>query len=73
MDFDQPPVVSVEVDPGRAPRSGVWPMTIPAVAQLARDGLDLPRGVTFLVGEDGLQNARGGGVLFLAAHDDPGP
>ena len=53
MDFDQPPVVSVEVDPGRAPRSGVWPMTIPAVAQLARDGLDLPRGVTFLVGENG--------------------
>lgn len=28
-------------------------MTIPAVAQLAREGLDLPRGVTFLVGENG--------------------
>lgn len=28
-------------------------MTIPAVAQLARDGLDLTSGVTFLVGENG--------------------
>ncbi len=28
-------------------------MTIPAVAQLARDGLELARGVTFLVGENG--------------------
>ncbi|MEO7398286.1 MAG: AAA family ATPase [Ilumatobacteraceae bacterium] len=30
-----------------------WPMTIPAVEQLARDGLDLAPGVTFLVGENG--------------------
>lgn len=28
-------------------------MTIPAVAQLVESGLDLPRGVTFLVGENG--------------------
>ncbi|WP_206050958.1 AAA family ATPase [Nocardioides speluncae] len=28
-------------------------MTIPAIAQLAREGLELPRGVTFLVGENG--------------------
>jgi predicted ATPase len=28
-------------------------MTLPAVQQLAREGLDLPRGVTFLVGENG--------------------
>ena len=28
-------------------------MTIPAVAQLAREGLDLATGVTFLVGENG--------------------
>ena len=28
-------------------------MTVPAVAQLAREGLDLPKGVTFLVGENG--------------------
>jgi predicted ATPase len=28
-------------------------MSVPAVAQLAREGLDLPAGVTFLVGENG--------------------
>ncbi|MCG8150115.1 AAA family ATPase [Pimelobacter simplex] len=28
-------------------------MTVPAVAQVVREGLDLPKGVTFLVGENG--------------------
>jgi predicted ATPase len=42
MDFDQPPVLRDE-----------WPATIPAVAQLLRDGLELTPGVTFLVGENG--------------------
>ncbi len=53
VDFDQPPVVSVTVarDHGLAP--GEWPMTIPAVAQVVRDGFDLAKGVTFLVGENG--------------------
>ncbi|WP_345272384.1 AAA family ATPase [Nocardioides nanhaiensis] len=32
---------------------GSWPATIPAVAQLLRDGLDLAPGVTLLVGENG--------------------
>lgn len=51
--FDQPPVMRVEVDPA-APldRSG-WPFTVPAVRQLAEEGLDLGPGVTFLVGENG--------------------
>jgi predicted ATPase len=31
----------------------VWPFTIPAVAQVLTDGLDIPAGVTFLVGENG--------------------
>jgi predicted ATPase len=31
----------------------VWPATIPAVAQVLRDGLELAPGVTFLVGENG--------------------
>ncbi|WP_395691649.1 AAA family ATPase [Nocardioides sp.] len=53
MDFDQPPVVRVEVDPERPLDPGAWPMTIPAVAQLAREGLDLSPFVTFLVGENG--------------------
>ncbi|KQW43092.1 AAA family ATPase [Nocardioides sp. Root1257] len=53
MDFDQPPVVRVEVDPERRLPAGASPMTIPAVAQLVADGLTLPPGVTFLVGENG--------------------
>jgi len=30
-----------------------WPYDLPAVRQLLRDGLELPAGVTFLVGENG--------------------
>ena len=44
-------MVRVSLDPGLAPDR--WPMTIPAVAQLARDGLDPSPFVTFLVGENG--------------------
>lgn len=51
MRFAQQPVVRVSVP--RSARSTDWPMTIPAVAQLARQGLQLPPGVTFLVGENG--------------------
>ena len=41
-------------DPG-APRAaaGVWPVTVPAVAHILREGLDLPAGATVLVGENG--------------------
>ncbi|MGI8524477.1 MAG: AAA family ATPase [Nocardioides sp.] len=53
MDFDQPPVARVSADPERPLPAEVWPTTIPAVAQLLRDGLTLPQGVTFLVGENG--------------------
>jgi predicted ATPase len=53
MDFDQPPVVRISVDPEVRPSARDWPMTVPAVAQLVREGLDLPPGVTFLVGENG--------------------
>jgi energy-coupling factor transporter ATP-binding protein EcfA2 len=36
------------------PDLDVWPFTIPAVAQLASEGgLELPAGITFLVGENG--------------------
>ena len=31
----------------------VWPLSVPAVRQLLREGLELPDGVTFLVGENG--------------------
>jgi predicted ATPase len=51
--FDQPPVVRVSGDPAKTPDPSVWPTSIPAVAQLLTDGLDLTPGVTFLVGENG--------------------
>ncbi len=53
MDFDQPPVLRAWVDPERALPDRQWPMTIPAVAQIASDGLELAPFVTFLVGENG--------------------
>lgn len=49
---DQRPVRRV-VPNGSAPADPRWPATIPAVEQLLRAGLDLPRGVTLLVGENG--------------------
>jgi predicted ATPase len=51
MSFDSRPVRRVEAA-GDAPLED-WPATIPAVAQLLREGLDLAPGVTFLVGENG--------------------
>ena len=53
MDFNQPPVVRAYVDPADALPGRAWPMTVPAVRQLVDDGLTLPPGVTFLVGENG--------------------
>ena len=53
MDLDQPPVVRVGVHPDHHLVASQWPATIPAVAQVLRDGLDLTPGVTFLVGENG--------------------
>jgi len=53
---DTGPVQRVAVHPERAgeARLDAWPFTLPAVAQLMREGgLDLPPGVTFLVGENG--------------------
>ena len=53
VDFDQPPVVAVSAN-GREREAGPgWPKTIPAVAQLLRDGLHPAPGVTFLVGQNG--------------------
>lgn len=52
MDLDQPPVRRVEALEHAVGRRG-WPFDVPAVAQVVRDGLDLARGVTFLVGENG--------------------
>ncbi|WP_456696494.1 AAA family ATPase [Aeromicrobium sp. P5_D10] len=53
MNFDQPPVVRVSRDPTSEWDRETWPFTVPAVDQVLNDGLDLPPGVTFLVGENG--------------------
>ena len=50
---DSRPVRRVVADERAPTGAGVWPASLPAVAQLLRDGLDLPPGVTFLVGENG--------------------
>jgi predicted ATPase len=51
---DHRPVRRFRPDPG-APRppDDVWPVTVPAVAQLLGEGLELPTGATVLVGENG--------------------
>ena len=53
MRFDQPPVVRVAHDPAGPLEPGEWPLTVPAVAQLLDEGLELEPGITFLVGENG--------------------
>lgn len=53
MRLDQPPVVRLDVDETSSLSAGTWPMTVPAVAQVVREGLSLSPGVTLLVGENG--------------------
>jgi predicted ATPase len=50
---DRRPVRRVVADGSAPVGSQDWPASIPAVAQLLRDGLDLGPGVTLLVGENG--------------------
>ena len=52
MAFDQQSVVRVFRDP-EGPPPEPWVQQIAAVQQILADGLDLPPGVTFLVGENG--------------------
>lgn len=47
------PVRRVERDPGAEWDAGAWWASIPAVRTVLDAGLDLPAGVTFLVGENG--------------------
>lgn len=51
--FDDRPVRRVRTRLDAAYDTDVWPASIPAVRQLLREGLELPAGVTFLVGENG--------------------
>jgi len=50
---DDRPVRAFRCDPGRPVDPGTWPATVPAMAQILRDGLELPAGLTVLVGENG--------------------
>jgi predicted ATPase len=43
----------IRPDPGAPVDTSRWPATVPAVEQLLREGLELPTGVTVLVGENG--------------------
>ncbi|MBW8761968.1 MAG: AAA family ATPase [Microbacterium sp.] len=47
------PVVAVRPNDDAPMPSSAWPTSIPAVAQVLREGIDLSPGVTFLVGENG--------------------
>lgn len=49
----QQPVVSVRPNDDAPAAGSQWPLNVPAVAQVLRDGIDLSPGVTFLVGENG--------------------
>src|SRR5271165_5792452 len=46
-EFDARPVPGLQVD------ESVWPASVPPMAQLLREGLELPAGLTVLVGENG--------------------
>ncbi len=53
MRFDHRPVRRVEAARDAPVTWGRWPTTLPVVAQVLREGLELGPGVTFVVGENG--------------------
>ena len=52
-EFDARPVRAFMPGPGLQVDESAWPASVPAVAQLLREGLELPAGLTVLVGENG--------------------
>jgi predicted ATPase len=52
-EFDTRPVRAFVPGPGVHVDEAVWPASVPAMAQLLREGLELPAGLTVLVGENG--------------------
>jgi predicted ATPase len=53
---DTRPIRRLRPDPGALPtpeQRDRWPLTVPAVAQIAAEGLELPAGALVLVGENG--------------------
>jgi predicted ATPase len=51
--FDARPVRTFQPREGLEVDESVWPASVPAVAHLLREGLELPAGLTVLVGENG--------------------
>ena len=52
-EFDARPVRAFLPGPDLRVDESVWPASVPALAQVLRDGLELPAGLTVLVGENG--------------------
>jgi predicted ATPase len=52
-EFDARPVRAFLPGPGAQADVPAWPASVPAMAQLLREGLELPPGLTVLVGENG--------------------
>jgi predicted ATPase len=52
-EFDARPVRAFLPGPGVRVDERVWPASVPAMAHLLREGLELPAGLTVLVGENG--------------------
>jgi predicted ATPase len=52
-EFDVRPVRAFLPGPDLRVDESVWPASVPALAQVLRDGLELPAGLTVLVGENG--------------------
>ncbi len=52
-EFDARPVRTFLPPPGGHVDESVWPASVPAMAQVLREGLELPAGLTVLVGENG--------------------
>ncbi|HEY1917887.1 MAG TPA: ATP-binding cassette domain-containing protein [Streptosporangiaceae bacterium] len=80
--WDTRAVRAVRRDPGVAVDVSRWPATVPAVEQVLAEGLELPAGLTVLVGENGAGkstlvemlaeacglNPQGGSALATQAH-----
>ena len=52
-EFDARPVRTFRPQDDAQVDESVWPASVPAMAQLLREGLELPAGLTVLVGENG--------------------
>jgi len=52
-EFDARPVRAFLPGPGARADESKWPASVPAMGQLLREGLELPAGLTVLVGENG--------------------